>query len=65
MTEPDKSKVRLIDASDAEIKTLAARLGYDFSDDDCADLRKTQALWNIKTETLWDAVNDYLDAFER
>ena len=65
MMEPEKSKVRLIDASDAEIKTLAARLGYEFNDLDCAVLRKTQALWNWKTETLWDAVNDYLDAFER
>lgn len=57
--------IRLIDASDTDIKDLAASLGYDFSDDDCADLRRTQAPYNSETETLWEAVNDYLDAFER
>ena len=60
-----EDSILLKDATMEQIKGVANKLGYNFNDEDCADLRKTCAPWNRETETLLEAVNDYLDAFER
>lgn len=44
-----------------EIKTYALSLGYEFTDDDCQELSDG----SFEGETLEDAVNDYLNAYER
>lgn len=44
-----------------EIKKYALSLGYVFTDEDCADLQ----LDSYEGETVEDAVNDFLDAYER
>lgn len=57
--------ILLKNATNDQIKAVADKLGYTFNDDDCVELRETCAPWNRDTETVIDAVNDYLDAFER
>lgn len=44
-----------------EIKAYASSLGYEFSDEDCEELRAE----SFEGETVAHAVNDYLDAYER
>lgn len=44
-----------------EIKTYAKSLGYELSDDDCAEIIST----SYEGETVREAVNDFLDAYER
>lgn len=44
-----------------EIKQYALSLGYEFNDDDCIDLLDN----TFNGETVENAVNDYLNAFER
>lgn len=44
-----------------DIKTYALSLGYTFNDEDC-DLLRAES---YRGETVEDAVNDYLDAYER
>ena len=51
----------LMDCTNKEIKDYADSLGYDFNDEDCAELRKP----GYVDETLEEAVNDFLDAYER
>lgn len=51
----------LIDATNEEIKTYALSKGYIFSDDDCQELINGA----FEGETLREAINDYLSAFER
>ncbi len=44
-----------------EIKKYALSLGYEFTDEDCDELRAD----TYEGETVEDAVNDFLDAYER
>jgi hypothetical protein len=44
-----------------KIKAYALSLGYEFTDEDCADIIGT----SYEGETVEHAVNDFLDAFER
>ena len=44
-----------------EIKEYANILGFTFSDEDCQELLDS----SYEGETLAQAVNDYLDAYER
>ena len=44
-----------------QIKNYALSLGYEFTDDDCQELLEGI----FEGETLEDAVNDYLNAYER
>jgi hypothetical protein len=52
----------LMDCTNDEIKAFAAsfRSGYKFNDEDCAELRKP----NLIDETLEEAVDDYIRAYE-
>lgn len=43
------------------IKAYALSMGFEFSDDDCEELIAT----SHPGETVQEAVNDYLDAYER
>ena len=54
----------LNDATNDDIKTYAAALGYELTDDDADDVRATAGAW-YGPETMRAAVNDYLNAFER
>lgn len=51
----------LIDATNEEIKTYALSKGYIFNDDDCQELINGA----FEGETLREAIDDYLSAFER
>ena len=64
LLEAALGQVKLTDATNADIKAVAGFFGYEFVDEDCDELRTTQAAWN-REEPLIDAVNDFLDAFER
>jgi hypothetical protein len=44
-----------------ELKAYAATLGYELSDDDCTEIIST----SYDGETVKEAVNDFLDAYER
>jgi hypothetical protein len=44
-----------------ELKTCAGNLGYELSDADCLDIIET----SFNGESILEAVNDYLDAYER
>ena len=43
-----------------EIKEYARTLGYEFSDEDCAEIIRT----SYAEETISEAVHDFLDAYE-
>jgi hypothetical protein len=43
------------------IKAFAFSLGYDFSDEDCREIANA----SYHGETIEDAVNDFLNAYER
>ena len=43
------------------LKAYAKNLGYDFSDEDCDEIIRT----SHNGETVSEAVNDFLDAYER
>lgn len=47
--------------SNENIKAYAKSLGYDFDDESCEALRAE----SYKGETIEEAVNDYLNAYER
>jgi hypothetical protein len=47
--------------STKEIKYFAYSLGYELSDEDCLEIIKT----SNDGETIEDAVNDFLNAYER
>ena len=51
----------LSEAHDSEVKAYCAFLGYEFSNEDIADLRAESYM----LETVEHAVNDYLNAYER
>lgn len=51
----------LSEASNSEVKAYCSSLGYEFTDDDVAELRAE----SYAIETVEQAVNDYLDAYER
>jgi hypothetical protein len=56
--------MNLNNATNEQIRTYAAALGYEFNDADAQDVRDTASfIWG--EETMQDAVNDYLNAFER
>jgi hypothetical protein len=44
-----------------ELKAYALNLGYELSDEDCTEIVST----SYEGETVKDAVNDFLDAYER
>jgi hypothetical protein len=50
-----------ITMTNEKIKAYASSLGYEFTDEDCADIIGT----SYEGETVEHAVNDFLDAFER
>lgn len=63
----DIGKKFLVDATDDEIKKFAAsyRHGYEFSDEDCQDIRKPVGLFHFpKDETVAEAVDDFIRAYE-
>jgi hypothetical protein len=49
------------DYTATDLKLYAKGLGYMLSDDDCKDIIET----SFKGETVEEAVNDYLNAYER
>lgn len=49
-------------ATNEDIKTFTDNLGYTFTDEDCQEIRETQV---FPDETVEQAVNDFLDAYER
>lgn len=51
----------LIDATNEQIKAYALSKGYTFDDVDCDDVRAA----SFEGETLREAVDDYLSAYER
>lgn len=51
----------LNDATNDEIKQAVLKMGYIFNDDDCEDLRGS----SFEGETIKEALNDYLSAYER
>ena len=51
----------LNDATNDEIKKEVLKMGYIFSDDDCEELRGS----SFEGETIKEALNDYLSAYER
>jgi hypothetical protein len=56
----------LMDCTNKEIKDYADSLGYDFSNEDCIEIRRAVAPFhNPGEETLEEAVNDFLNAYER
>lgn len=44
-----------------ELKSIAGHLGYELTDADCAEIIST----SYEGETAKQAVNDFLDAYER
>lgn len=54
--------MKLTQATNQEIKKTACMLGYDLTDEDCEDMRRTS---NDPRETVEQAVNDFLNAYER
>lgn len=59
-----KQRVRVetsTELSNENIKAYAKQLGYDFDDESC-DLLRAES---YKGETIEEAVNDYLNAYER
>jgi hypothetical protein len=50
--------------TDAEIIRFAASEGYTLSEADCAEMRKTP-LYKLPAETLEEALEDFLNAYER
>jgi len=55
--------IRLLDATIEQIQAYAARLGYDFTAEDCEEVIHTRAPWNDQ-ETVGEAIDDFLRAFE-
>jgi hypothetical protein len=51
----------LSEASNSEVKACSLQMGYTFTDEDVQELRRESHLG----ETVEDALNDYLDAYER
>ena len=49
------------DITPCMLKDYANRLGYELSDEDCAEIIET----SYEGETAKEAVNDFLNAFER
>ena len=54
----------LNEATNEHIKQYAIILGYEFTDEDANDVRATGGTWYGR-EDMSDAVNDYLNAFEK
>lgn len=54
--------MRLLQATDQDIKKMADELGYDLTDEDCREIRQTSS---DHRETVEQAVNDFLNAYER
>lgn len=52
----------LSESDNDDVKAYCLTLGYEFNDDDIAELRAESYDVN---ETVGQAVNDYLDAYER
>jgi len=48
-----------------DIIQCAKELGYTFDEATAQDVLDTKPLWFTEDETVQQAVNDYLDAFER
>lgn len=48
-----------------EIIQCARELGYTFDEETAQDVIDTKPSWFTEGETILQAVNDYLDAFER
>lgn len=51
----------LIDATNEQIKAYALSKGYIFNDEDCDEVKAS----SFDGETLREAIDDYLNAFER
>ncbi len=60
---PDLDSFRIVEipVTYDDLKDHASRLGYELSDEDCADIIAT----SYDGETAKEAVNDFLNAFER
>lgn len=56
----------LMTATNEQIKTIAAKLGLTFTDEDCDELRKQPAYLTTpdETETVEDALADFIAAYE-
>ncbi len=51
----------LMDATNEQIKSEAAKKGYTFTDADCNELKNG----SFEGETLRESIEDYLNAYER
>ena len=54
--------MKLTSATNEDIKKMADGLGYELTDEDCEDIRGSSC---DPRETVEQAVNDYLNAYER
>jgi hypothetical protein len=53
--------MHLANTTNEQVKAYAEKMGYTFLDEDCEHLRAE----SFKGETLKQAINDYLNAYER
>ena len=60
---PFDDGLRLMDATTEQIQAYAASCGYYLNVSDCWEVRRTRAPWN-DAETMCDAVDDFLRAYE-
>ena len=54
--------MKLTQATNQDIKKMADILGYDLTDEDCEKMRRTSS---DPRETVEQAVDDFLNAYER
>ena len=62
--EPENGDKLLTEATDAEIIAFADELGYTFTAEDCEALRNPSIPALTEGETVSQAVNDFINAFE-
>lgn len=55
----------LSNCTDSEIMAYSAALGYTMNAQDCEELRAPPFPWLNNSETLAQAVNDFLNSYER
>ena len=62
--EPEFGNKLLSEATNAEIIQYADEIGYAFTEEDCEALRNPSVRALTEGETVSEAVNDFVDAFE-
>ena len=61
--EAQLEQTLLSNATTEQMQAYASRLGYDFTPEDCEEVKRTRAPWN-DGETMGEAIDDFLRAFE-